>query len=736
MYIYKYNMSYNINLVPNIAPQGTVMQYAGATDPSGWTICDGQARSNASGTYNNILTSQLVNVPNANTTLFTAPFNPTGSLLQTTGFNRVSLNGDGTILFTLIYSEYLYISYNSGNTWKRIINGGGTPIGFGISISNNGNVLAYTEYISGKIYVSTNSGVSFKSGPTSTYSNWGSSIVMSGDGSFMLTGTEGQGTFISINSGSTWANLGTGTNLPAGTTSRWLSISNGLSPNGYYVAMFGNATELYLSTNTGNWWSNVAPIAGKTWYTNAISGNGKYIIAGSNEYLYLSSNTGTNWTPLNNAIYGSIPTATKIWTASAMNFNGNYMVAVNTTDSSIYISSNYGNWWTTAQSPTTFPATSVGGHLAMSPFGSNVFACNYSDYLYLSTNNGYSWNKLGYASATNPNYMPLTSTGFGAPDTIGYGNVISVSQTGEIMAAASQSKGLYVSTNSGNNWKSIIDRGTIGTQYGLSSISMTYSGSVMVACSNSLLHISTNYGDYWRQLSLAPVLSYNLCSISGNGNTIVGYTFFGGTSIALSTNGGISFITKTTAINSGGGIYISGNGSTIVTNYNLSTDSGSTWRAVTELSGQTRGISASNDGTIILAGKWLNTGELYLSTNSGKNWTLNPGGYPIGVYNYSPTMSGDGKVMAVATNSAALYISTNSGANWLNLANYISIPSGINGCFLSNDGTKLLASVSNGPLYVSNQAFSSSTYFSSFTPMNLANTSTTDGTTLKYIMKY
>jgi hypothetical protein len=56
-------MSYNVNLVPNIAAVGTVRQYAfpplGATDPNGWVICDGNLRSNETGTYNNLISRGL-----------------------------------------------------------------------------------------------------------------------------------------------------------------------------------------------------------------------------------------------------------------------------------------------------------------------------------------------------------------------------------------------------------------------------------------------------------------------------------------------------------------------------------------------------------------------------------------------------------------------------------------------------------------------------------------------------
>ena len=84
-------MSYNINSIPNIAPRGTVMQYAspiGVTDPSGWVICDGISRSNAAGIYNNLINAGFIY--NGSTTTPNTTFTPY-NLANTT-------SADGTTL--------------------------------------------------------------------------------------------------------------------------------------------------------------------------------------------------------------------------------------------------------------------------------------------------------------------------------------------------------------------------------------------------------------------------------------------------------------------------------------------------------------------------------------------------------------------------------------------------------------------------------------------------------------
>jgi hypothetical protein len=732
MYIYKYDMSYNVNLVPNVAPAGTVMQYAsliGATDPSGWAICDGVSRSNATGQYNNILTTLLGNIASANTTILNAPLNPIGSLPQNITFFRSQISSNGQVIALLQYgSGPLYLSLNGGQGWTAITV---TGTGWGVAMSSSGSNIAYT-FETG-IKLSTNYGLSFNTISVPGYpgtSNAYPDIVMSGDGTIILlpsaTTTK---LYYSGNTGTTWSSIYT---LSSGNFS-----AIAMSTNGNVFAFSSNATNsfiVYISTSYGTNWSATLPSGSATtadsFITIAMSANGQYIIAaGSGSRVYLSSSTGNFWTTIGGAGYGSLTTATGRWTSFSVSNTGQYML-IFANYTTFYASSNFGNFW----SEPTIPGIQVPDLYCSSSMSQNgivVFASYLMNTVYASSNYGFNWYEMS-KEATSPTFLPISSTGFGAPDTIGWGNVVSMSETGQIMAASSNNttyQGVYVSTNSGNNWKRT-NGGSLGTTVGVNSISMTFNGSVMVACSNNLMHISTNYGSNWRQLT-APVLNYNLCYISGNGNVIVGITFYSGTSAALSSDGGNTFSTRTIA-QGGGGISMNSNGSVIIMNNNFSTNSGTTWRSV--FGGQTRGFSLSNDGTKILVGDWYNEGGLYLSTNSGTNFTTSPGG--LNIIAYSVSMSGDGKFMVAVDNTSSIYLSTNTGNNWLNLANYTSIPSSIVSICMSNDGTKLLAAAPNGELFVSNQAFSTANYFSSFTPMNIANTTTIDGTTLKSIMKY
>lgn len=733
MYIYKYDMSYNVNLVPNIAPQGTVMQYTGVTDPSGWVICDGQARSNASGFYNNILTSQLVNVPNANTTLFTAPFNATASLPDGGARGmRVATSSDGKVIVFNVYNNSgIWISNNYGLGWKKYSE---TYTNWGVAVSNSGSVIAWTNGPVGNIRMSTNYGNTINTvsipgfaGETSGQPN----IVISGDGTKLLVPSSAGSLYYSSNTGNNWSVVYTNAGFQA------ICMSN----DGNIFAFTQGNFAVYLSTNSGVNWTTILPSGNATnpntnIATMAMSSNGQYIVlGGTSSSVYLSSSTGTYWTNIGGAGYGTLTTTNKRWSSFSMTPSGQNMILFNN-DSVVFASSNYGIWW----SSPTFAGLSVADYYSfgcMIQSGLAFFCCYFID-PYISTNYGYNWSKYS-TTTTSPNFMPLTSTGFGAPDSIGFSNALAISQTGNIIASACKSGGVFISTNSGNNWLKTFG-GSLSTSYGSNAVAMTLTGSSIITTSNNLLHITTNYGANWSALPIpATSRQYWSCAISGNGSVIAANVTDNTGNILLSIDGGSTFTyyagpTNGLTTQYMGSLAMSSNGSTILMPSNVSTNGGASWSNTTWNSAQIKALAISNDGTKMLASD-NSSAALYLSTNSGKNWTTNPGG--IGNTGYAPTMSGDGKIMAVCANSTSLlYISTNTGASWVNLMNYINVPTYITSIALSNDGSKLVVARNNGDIFVSNQAFSSSTYYSNFTPLNITNATSTDGTTLKYIMKY
>lgn len=124
----------------------------------------------------------------------------------------------------------------------------------------------------------------------------------------------------------------------------------------------------------------------------------------------------------------------------------------------------------------------------------------------------------------------------------------------------------------------------------------------------------------------------------------------------------------------------------------VSTNSGANWTATA--SGQKWvSVATSADGTKMLAAAYGN--YLYLSANSGSSWTPNT----FGSANWTAVASSaDGSKLAAANGSGYIYTSGDAGANWQQSgapsANWSGLAS-------SADGAKLTAAIRGGGIYLS-----------------------------------
>ena len=149
-------------------------------------------------------------------------------------------------------------------------------------------------------------------------------------------------------------------------------------------------------------------------------------------------------------------------------------------------------------------------------------------------------------------------------------------------------------------------------------------------------------------------------------------------SVAMSADG-----TKQTAVINSGRIYVS-------------TDSGNTWTAK-ESSREWSSVAMSADGTkqtAVNAGLYGSFGQIYVSTDSGNTWTAKG----PSLWWSSVAMSADGTKQTAVVYNGQIYISTDSGNNWTakESKRYWSSVA------MSADGTKQTAVVSaTGQIYVS-----------------------------------
>ncbi len=80
-------MSYKVNNIENSTPPGSVIAYYGSSDPTGWVICNGAARSNPSN-YINLTNMGIGSISNG----YYYPPNLSGMFLRGSGASYVSNN--------------------------------------------------------------------------------------------------------------------------------------------------------------------------------------------------------------------------------------------------------------------------------------------------------------------------------------------------------------------------------------------------------------------------------------------------------------------------------------------------------------------------------------------------------------------------------------------------------------------------------------------------------------------
>lgn len=149
-------------------------------------------------------------------------------------------------------------------------------------------------------------------------------------GSTIFAGTEGDGVYLSVDSGSTWTPVNSGlqtsfvysfavngSNLFAGTSagiflttdtgSNWYLKNNGLPTLSIFSLFYSGTTifagtyndGLFFSTDTGSNWIQANNGFGNN-SIRALAVDGSYIYAGIYGGMYLSTDTGSTWTTINN----------------------------------------------------------------------------------------------------------------------------------------------------------------------------------------------------------------------------------------------------------------------------------------------------------------------------------------------------------------------------------------------------------------------------------------------------
>ena len=267
--------------------------------------------------------------------------------------------------------------------------------------------------------------------------------------------------------------------------------------------------------------------------------------------------------------------------------------------------------WVQANSPKGFQIQ------CLAQSGTNLFAGDYQDGVFLSTDNGRSWTGVD-SGLTNRNVRTLVVMGAnlfagtrggvfistnngtswresnsGLTDTCV--SVLTVSGT-DLFAGTQYGGGIFLSTDNGASWKSV-NSGLLKTAYDtslyISVWAFTVSGANFFAGTDNGVYLSTDNGTSWSGVSsgLLPTGIYHYSTVRSF--AAVGTVLFAETS--------------------GGSVY-------------KSTNNGTTWAAAD--SGLTNSIVQS----LVASGKNIFAGTygdgVYLSTDDGTSWTAASTGFP------------------------------------------------------------------------------------------------------------
>ena len=418
--------------------------------------------------------------------------------------------------------------------------------------------------------------------------------------------------------------------------------------------------------------NNIISLGSRDWSSSIISPEGTVLVAtetGGN--IWVSSDSGTNWTE-QNKIDNGYP-----WQYVSMNFDGTTICAC----------SNNGNLWTSTNSGTDWRdsnITDIWKSVAVSSYnnGNIMYAVSSTGNFLYSTNYGYSWNtqpnndntwsgvttnangNISYSSddggniylnVLSENTITSTALSLGAHTWKG----ITTDSTGNVVVAISANGNVFVSTNSGSNWTNSF----FGTNLSSVAINPLYPSTIYVSENPGSILYSTNSGLNWTRSPSYPVGAWNSISSSINQNGIL-----------------------TTV--SGGNLYTQFNSNNNYDVYKILSPASSNWTS----------IASDASGIKLLVGDGTSNGNIWVSTNSGNNWT-EVKQFGNGQSWSTCACSLNGNVMvAAASPNGNIWLSINSGTNWIDTeqnGNWSALS-------IDSDGAKIYATNNGGRVIYSN----------------------------------
>jgi hypothetical protein len=717
-------MSFSINGIPIIENIGTVGLYSGATDPSGWVICDGQPRINTTGTYDNLfLQTTGKNYgygPSWTNYGISSSINTPSGSITLTDVRGVAVSDVGTVVLADRASTGLFISQNNGATFSTISSESLPAISFScVDISTDGSdIIAAANVVGYGLYLSTNGGSNWtqlytaNGLPTDLVSmdNGSNKVAISNDGTKIAVAYTNGFTYFSSNSGATFKVVSpptaTGTSL----------LGQNVAKNYWGLGMSKDGTKLVTAVNNG---SLIPDFTKTSFVTNPGTGlptsatYGQTAISYSGQYqavtqssatagIWISTNYGNNWKITTGyGIGGGFSTS-----LLSMSGNGQYIGLTNSSNF-FTISSTYGE---------NFRVTTLGNMNSAFSYTGQYIVCGRDGSTHFSTNYGNSFINHsgarcgGCGISSTGQYMVFASinavfvssnygASFQSPSTGGSTNIgqVAVSGSGQYMFMTGwASNNVYVSSTYGAAFY-IAFSNSNSNQAKQAYIS--YTGQFMFFNG----YYSSNYGVSW-----VSGIAGSHCSV----NATCQYILNSGSTVQLANfpypSNSLNNITKSWSKISGNGLpttagyqYIqysytgkyvllatTNQGPILSTNYGnnwLTTNSGISWPAGAAINVYQVGVSSSGQYMTAVNGKAL------LSTNYGYNWKQHPGGLSSNPTWQETAISGNGQyVLFMTSATSVIWLSSTSGSNFYQLTNMPARNLAQNGPYeqvcISNDG--------------------------------------------------
>lgn len=463
----------------------------------------------------------------------------------------------------------------------------------------------------------------------------------------------------------------------------WQKINNGLSGKAKYITKsISKGTDVFIttdsgvyrSTNLGNNWINITSSLGAMPDADGLFFKGDTLYIGTTQGVYYSSGNFANWIPANTGLPSGAATSFALyngnlystffgsgvymstnngasWAAANYNLTGTLLNlrCVYVFNNSLYVACNGGvfvlgtNTWNSVSAglPVSFPyfywLTSLPGKL---------ITCTYSKGVYISTDNGASWNQK---------ISGLAALGVNAKKIISAGN---------ILYAAVGGNGVYKSTDNGINWFAS------NNGNGLTTNSVSLIENKLYSLTDDGVFYSTNSGSSWTgmnnglsgfDLRASCILKDGTALYRGGYNGIFKSTDDGNSWAATSFYGAQKQVTCMVKLN---GVIFAGCTGTSPTLLK-SADNFASWNAVQFYQSFSPEVfSIYLEGTDM----YLGTGHgVHRSTNAGANWTMLNDGLGADPYVSSIIRVGTNLFCTQIFGSRGLFRSHNNGANWVDV---------------------------------------------------------------------